>query len=60
MSTKNLDWPEMLWDAWLQFEHVHGSVDDVEDCIARIRGLGERLAARRAKVRRRAFPVCSR
>src|ERR1700679_1931287 len=25
-----LDWPEMLWEAWLAFEHSHGSVGEIQ------------------------------
>ncbi|EJD34711.1 hypothetical protein AURDEDRAFT_109252 [Auricularia subglabra TFB-10046 SS5] len=49
VSAKNLDWPEMLWEAWLGFEHIHGSVEDVDDCVARVTVLNEKLTAKRAK-----------
>ncbi|KZV80119.1 hypothetical protein EXIGLDRAFT_845875 [Exidia glandulosa HHB12029] len=49
VAAKNLDWPEMLWEQWIQFEHVHGSVEDVEECLSRVHALNEKLVVRRAK-----------
>ncbi|KAI0257869.1 hypothetical protein BC834DRAFT_926935 [Gloeopeniophorella convolvens] len=28
-----LDWPEMLWEAWLAFEHSNGSAADIQDAL---------------------------
>ncbi|KAJ7175442.1 hypothetical protein C8R46DRAFT_64994 [Mycena filopes] len=30
LHLKNLDWPEAVWDAWLAFEHLHGSVQQID------------------------------
>lgn len=48
---KNLDWPEAIWDAWLNFEQLYGSVEEIEDCLDRIERAQVQIAARRAKVR---------
>lgn len=50
VSTKNLDWPEAIWEAWLTFEHLHGSLPDVQDCMDKIERAQQQVAARRAKV----------
>ncbi|KAF9046435.1 hypothetical protein BJ165DRAFT_1471732 [Panaeolus papilionaceus] len=36
VHSKQLDWPEVLWEAWLSFEHLHGSLEDIEMCIDKI------------------------
>ncbi|KAL1745101.1 hypothetical protein HDZ31DRAFT_37139 [Schizophyllum fasciatum] len=46
---KHLDWPEAVWDAWLNFEHMHGSVDDIDDCLDKIERARYQVNARRAK-----------
>ena len=47
---KNLDWPEAIWEAWLSFEHLHGSVDEVDACLDKIEKAQYQVNARRAKV----------
>ncbi|KAF8180964.1 hypothetical protein K438DRAFT_1976414 [Mycena galopus ATCC 62051] len=32
LHLKNLDWPEAIWEAWLAFEHLHGSVQQIDVC----------------------------
>ncbi|KAI0916773.1 hypothetical protein AcW1_007863 [Taiwanofungus camphoratus] len=49
ISMKNLDWPEAIWDAWLNFEQLYGSVEDIEDCLDRIERAQQQISARRAK-----------
>ncbi|GBE83236.1 predicted protein [Sparassis crispa] len=49
ISMKNLDWPEAMWEAWLNFEQLCGSVEDIEDCIDRIDRAQVQVNARRAK-----------
>lgn len=51
ISNKNLDWPEAIWDAWAQFEEVHGSLEELEDCFDRIERARNYVHAKRAKVR---------
>ncbi|EKM51632.1 uncharacterized protein PHACADRAFT_261883 [Phanerochaete carnosa HHB-10118-sp] len=49
VGNKNLDWPEVIWNAWIQFEHVHGSVEELEDCLDRVERAREKVNAKRAK-----------
>ncbi|KAL1677942.1 hypothetical protein EV122DRAFT_290785 [Schizophyllum commune] len=51
---KHLDWPEAVWDAWLNFEHIHGSVDEIEDCLDKVERARYQVNARRAKEAERA------
>ncbi|KAF8180447.1 hypothetical protein K438DRAFT_2021342 [Mycena galopus ATCC 62051] len=32
LHLKNLDWPEAIWEAWLAFNHLHGSVQQIDVC----------------------------
>lgn len=50
MSTKNLDYPEALWDAWHNFEHAHGSLSSLEEAIYKITQARAQLETRRARV----------
>ena len=47
---KNLDWPEALWDAWISFEQVHGSVEELELAMDRIEFAQGQTNLRRQKV----------
>ncbi|KAI0632486.1 RNA-binding protein Prp24 [Trametes polyzona] len=49
IAAKNLDWSEAVWDAWVSFEQLHGSVDDIEDALDRIERAQTQVNARRAK-----------
>ncbi|CCM02468.1 uncharacterized protein FIBRA_04567 [Fibroporia radiculosa] len=51
---KNLDWPEAIWDAWINFEQLFGTVEEIEDCFDRIERANAQVAARRAKEAERA------
>ncbi|KAJ2935129.1 hypothetical protein H1R20_g1982, partial [Candolleomyces eurysporus] len=33
---KKLDWPEAVWEAWISFEHLYGSVDDIDSCLEKV------------------------
>ncbi|KIK95320.1 hypothetical protein PAXRUDRAFT_140954 [Paxillus rubicundulus Ve08.2h10] len=55
VSTKNLDYPEALWDAWLSFEHAHGSLASLEDALVRIERARTQVEARRAKEAQKAY-----
>ncbi|KAH9980057.1 hypothetical protein BGW80DRAFT_1454599 [Lactifluus volemus] len=44
-----LDWPEMLWEAWLAFEHSHGSAGDIQDALDVVERARGQVEARRAK-----------
>lgn len=50
VSTKNLDYPEALWDAWLSFEHAHGSLTSLEEALARVERARSQIEARRMRV----------
>jgi len=47
---KQLDWPESIWELWISFEHLHGSVDQVDECLDKIEKAQAQVNARRAKV----------
>ncbi|KIJ64460.1 hypothetical protein HYDPIDRAFT_111787 [Hydnomerulius pinastri MD-312] len=55
MSTKNLDYPEALWDAWLNFEHAHGSLESIEDAMGRIERARGQVEARRMREAQKAY-----
>lgn len=48
--TERMDWPEAIWEAWLSFEHIHGSVQTINDCMDSIEKASARTKAFRAKV----------
>ena len=49
IASKNIDWPEAIWEAWLAFEHLHGSVQEIDECLDRIERARSQVNARRAK-----------
>ncbi|KAG8214448.1 hypothetical protein J3R82DRAFT_9471 [Butyriboletus roseoflavus] len=55
VSTKNLDYPEALWDAWLSFEHAHGSLASLEDALVRVERARTQVEARRMRVAQKAY-----
>ncbi len=50
VSAKHLDWPEAIWDAWVSFEQLHGTVEELENALAQIERAQTQVNARRAKV----------
>jgi gas vesicle protein len=48
--SRNLDWPEAIWEAWLSFEHAHGSLDELEFCMDQVKRTQAEVNFRRAKV----------
>ncbi|KAI9464990.1 hypothetical protein BJY52DRAFT_1247790 [Lactarius psammicola] len=44
-----LEWPEMLWEAWLSFEHSHGSAKEVQNALDVVERARTQVEARRAK-----------
>jgi len=40
----------MLWEAWLTFEHSHGTVEEIQDAIDVVERARVQVEARRAKV----------
>ncbi|KAI6044840.1 hypothetical protein EDC04DRAFT_2560886 [Pisolithus marmoratus] len=55
ISTKNLDYPEALWDAWINFEYAHGSLASLEEALARIERTRTQVEARRIREAQKAF-----
>lgn len=50
-ATKSqIDWPEMLWEAWLAFEHSHGTVGEIQDALDIVERARAQVEARRAQV----------
>src|SRR6266550_1200963 len=47
---KQLDWPELIWELWISFEHLHGTVDQVDECLDKVEKAQAQVNARRAKV----------
>ncbi|KAF9454778.1 hypothetical protein P691DRAFT_716623 [Macrolepiota fuliginosa MF-IS2] len=33
---KQIDWPEAIWEAWISFEQLYGSVADMEACLEKV------------------------
>ncbi|KAI0712607.1 RNA-binding protein Prp24 [Earliella scabrosa] len=54
IAMKNLDWPEAVWEAWISFEQLHGSVEQLEDALDRIERAQTQVNNRRAKEAERA------
>ncbi|KAI0769831.1 RNA-binding protein Prp24 [Fomes fomentarius] len=54
IAMRNLDWPEAIWDAWISFEQLHGSVIELEDALDRIQRAQTQVNNRRAKEAERA------
>ncbi|KAI0357377.1 RNA-binding protein Prp24 [Trametes cingulata] len=49
IAMKNLDWPEAIWEAWISFEQLYGTVEELEDALDRIERAQTQVNARRAK-----------
>ncbi|EJC97945.1 uncharacterized protein FOMMEDRAFT_97432 [Fomitiporia mediterranea MF3/22] len=47
--TKRLDWPEVVFDAWINFEHLNGNLDEIYDCLDRVGKAQQQVNSRRAK-----------
>lgn len=47
---KQIDWPEAIWEAWIAFEHVYGSVQQLEVCLDKVDKARYQLSVRRARV----------
>jgi hypothetical protein len=46
---KFVDWPEAIWEAWLLFENLHGSVQELETAIDKIEKFRGAVNAKRAR-----------
>ncbi|KAI9057468.1 RNA-binding protein Prp24 [Trametes sanguinea] len=49
IAAKNIDWSEAVWEAWISFEQLHGTVEDIEDALDRVERAQFQVNARRAK-----------
>ncbi|TDL22101.1 hypothetical protein BD410DRAFT_788782 [Rickenella mellea] len=49
IHTKNLDWPEAIFEAWISFENLHGSVEEIEECLDKVERAQGLVNTRRAK-----------
>lgn len=49
MHRKHFDWPEAIWDAWVTFEHFHGTVEEINAAMDNIEKIRLQVNARRAK-----------
>jgi len=47
---KQIDWPEAIWEAWLTFENLHGSVTTMNVCSVKVLKAQYFNNDRRAKV----------
>ena len=49
IASKNLDWPEAIWEAWISFEQLHGTVDQIEEALDRVERAQVQVNNKRAK-----------
>ncbi|KAI5116436.1 hypothetical protein M0805_006250 [Coniferiporia weirii] len=54
IAPKNVDWPEMIFDAWVAFEHLHGTLEELQECLNRVELAQTQVNSRRAKEAQRA------
>ncbi|TFK27991.1 RNA-binding protein Prp24 [Coprinopsis marcescibilis] len=55
VHTKRIDWPEAIWEAWVTFEHLHGTLDDINAAIDKIEKAHHYLNDYRAKEMKKAY-----
>lgn len=44
-----MDWPEAVFDAWIGFEHLHGTVEQIYECLDQVERVQNQVNTRRAK-----------
>ncbi|KAG6897556.1 hypothetical protein C0992_000339 [Termitomyces sp. T32_za158] len=49
IHTKKLDWPEAIWEAWINFEQLYGSIDELDQCLDKVEQAQYQVNLRRAK-----------
>jgi len=49
--SRNLDYPQAVWEAWISFEEYHGTASQLNHAKARVKKMGEALAKKIAQVR---------
>ncbi|KAF8584488.1 hypothetical protein K439DRAFT_1633508 [Ramaria rubella] len=47
MSQKKMDWPDAIWQLWVDFEQLYGFVEDIEYCLEKVKILSEKLEKQR-------------
>ncbi|KAG2010078.1 RNA-binding protein Prp24 [Coprinopsis cinerea AmutBmut pab1-1] len=55
VHTKRMDWPEAVWEAWLSFEQLHGSVETIDSCLDKIEKAQAQLNFYRAREMEKAY-----
>ncbi|KAL5482584.1 PRP24 [Sanghuangporus weigelae] len=53
---KRLDWPEAIFDAWIGFEHLYGTVQEIYECLDQVERAQNQVSTRRAKEAEKAAP----
>lgn len=46
---KNLDWPEAIFDAWITFEHLHGTANEINESMDMVAKAQAKVNTKRAK-----------
>lgn len=54
IAGRRLDWPEMIFDAWTSFEHLYGTLEDLQACLDRVEREQANVNAKRLKEAERA------
>ncbi|KAI0045685.1 hypothetical protein FA95DRAFT_1560887 [Auriscalpium vulgare] len=49
ITTKKLDWPEAVWEAWIAFEHTRGTVQTLNACLDAVERAQKYVNDKRAK-----------
>ena len=49
VANKNLDWPKAVWEAWVSFEQLHGTVDQIEEALDRVERAQAQVNNKRAR-----------
>ncbi|KIO31343.1 hypothetical protein M407DRAFT_220481 [Tulasnella calospora MUT 4182] len=47
--SRSIDYPQAVWSAWVAFEEIHGTVDQLEHAIKRVRKMTQDLAKKAAQ-----------
>lgn len=47
---KSINWPEPLWQQWMNFENIHGNLENIEECSERINNYSAKLHKKRQEV----------
>lgn len=47
--SKTLDWPEAIFDGWISFENLYGTLEDLQYCLDKVARAQFRVNTKRAK-----------